>query len=292
MTLSRLLLCTDLDRTLIPNGPQPASGQARGYLESLVSRPEVTLVFVSGRDRALVEQAMTSYQLPCPDFVIGDVGTSIYRVGPKHEWSPLASWQRQIAADWDGKSATDLRIMLEDIEALRPQESSKQNLFKLSFYVPVEQDTVGLSSIIHQRLESADVQARLVWSVDEVENTGLLDVLPLRASKLHAIEVLMQQQGFELDNTVFCGDSGNDMEVLISPVPAVLVANSHEDIRCRAVKLARKAGTEKQLYVASGDFLNMNGNYGAGMLEGIVHYYPDTLAWFAQPTESSNRIVL
>jgi hypothetical protein len=181
--------------------------------------------------------------------------------------------------------------MLEDIEALRPQERSKQNLFKLSFYVSVEQDNVGLSSIIHQRLESAGVHARLVWSVDEVENTGLLDVLPLRASKLHAIEVLMKQQGYNLDNTVFCGDSGNDMEVLISPVPAVLVANSHEDIRCLAVKLARQAGTEKQLYVASGGFLNMNGNYGAGMLEGIAHYYPDTLAWFAQPTESPNRIV-
>ena len=292
MTLSRLLLCTDLDRTLIPNGPQPESGQARGYLESLVSRPEVTLVFVSGRDRALVEQAMTSYQLPCPDFVIGDVGTSIYRVGPKHEWSPQVSWQRQIAADWGGKSATDLQIMLDDIEVLRLQESSKQNIFKLSFYVPVEQDTGGLSSIIHQRLESAGVQARLVWSVDEVENTGLLDVLPLRASKLHAIEALMEQQGFNLDNTLFCGDSGNDMEVLISPVPAVLVANGHEDIRCSAIKLARQAGTEKQLYVASGDFLNMNGNYGAGMLEGIAHYYPDTLAWFAQLTDSPDRISL
>ena len=292
MTLSRLLLCTDLDRTLIPNGPQPESGQARGYLESLVSRPEVTLVFVSGRDRALVEQAMTTYQLPCPDFVIGDVGTSIYRVGSKHEWSPLGLWQRQIAVDWGGKSATDLQIMLDDIEVLRLQESSKQNIFKLSFYVPVGQDTGGLSSIIDQRLQSAGVQARLVWSVDEVENTGLLDVLPLRASKLHAIEALMEQQGFNLDNTVFCGDSGNDMEVLISPVPAVLVANGHEDIRHLAIKLARQAGTEKQLYVASGDFLNMNGNYGAGMLEGIAHYYPDTLAWFAQLTDYPDRISL
>jgi len=292
VTLSRLLLCTDLDRTLIPNGPQPESAQARGYLASLVGRPEVTLVFVSGRDRALVEKAITDYQLPCPDFVIGDVGTSIYRVGPKQEWYPLGSWEQQIAVDWGGKSATDLQIILNDIKALRPQESSKQNLFKLSFYVPIGQDTGGLSSIIHQRLESAGVQARLVWSIDEVENTGLLDVLPLRASKLHAIEALMKQQGFDLDNTVFCGDSGNDMEVLISPVAAVLVANGHEDIRCRAVKLARQAGTEKQLYVASGGFLNMNGNYGAGMLEGIAHYYPDTLAWFAQPTDSSNRIVL
>jgi len=292
VTLSRLLLCTDLDRTLIPNGPQPESVQARGYLKLLISRPEVTLVFVSGRDRSLVEQAITTFQLPCPDYVIGDVGTSIYRVGPKQEWSPMGSWERQIAVDWGGKSATELKIMLNDIEALHPQESSKQNRFKLSFYVALEQDTVGLSTMIRQRMESAGIQARLIWSIDEIENIGLLDVLPLRASKLHAIENLMEQQGFDLDNTVFCGDSGNDMEVLISRVPAVLVANAHEDIRCRAIKLARRSGTDKQLYIASGDFLNMNGNYGAGMLEGVVHYYPETLTWFTQPDDVSNRIVL
>lgn len=290
MTLSRLLLCTDLDRTLIPNGPQPASPQARGYLESLVRRDELTLAFVSGRDRVLVEQAISRYDLPCPDFVIGDVGTSIYRVGSRHEWCALDSWERQISVDWGGKSATDLQNLLSDIEVLRAQESSKQNLFKLSFYVPVEQDTDQLSSIIQQRFEPAGIKARLVWSIDEIENTGLLDVLPLRASKLHAIEALMQQQGFELSNTVFCGDSGNDMEVLVSPVPAVLVANGHRDIQKQALELARQAATEQELYIASGNFLNMNGNYSAGILEGIAHYYPETLAWFGQAGLSAGKI--
>lgn len=292
MTLSRLLLCTDLDRTLIPNGPQPESPQARGYLESLVARPEVTLAFVSGRDRVLVEKAISTYGLPCPDFVIGDVGTSIYRVGTGHEWSSLDSWEQQIAVDWGGKSATDLQNLLSDIKVLKPQESSKQNLFKLSFYVPVEADTGGLSSSIQQRLEAAGVKARLVWSIDEIENIGLLDVLPLGASKLHAIEALMRQQGFDLHNTVFCGDSGNDMEVLISPVPAVLVANGHGDIQNQALELARRAGTGKQLYIASGNFLNMNGNYSAGMLEGIAHYYPETLAWFAPVGDSFDGAIM
>ena len=289
MTLSRFLLCTDLDRTLIPNGSQPESKQARSYLQSLVSRPEVTLAFVSGRDRVLVEEAISSYDLPVPDFVIGDVGTTIYRVGPRHEWLRLASWESQIAVDWGGKSAADLQQMLDGIDGLRLQESSKQNLFKLSFYVPVELDIDGLGTAVEQRLTSGGVQARLVWSVDEVDNTGLLDVLPLRASKLHAIEALMEQQGYDLGNTVFCGDSGNDMEVLVSPVPAVLVANGHADVKQRALQMARQAGTEKQLYVASGGFLNMNGNYAAGMLEGIAHYHPDTLTWLGQGGKSVDR---
>ena len=290
MTLSRLLICTDLDRTLIPNGPQPQSAQARNYLDTLVRRPEVTLVFVSGRHRALVEEAIATYELPVPDFVIGDVGTTIYRVGPSHAWSRLESWERQIARDWAGQSHADLKSILNDISVLKPQEHDRQNRLKLSYYVPLEAETDQLSDLIQQRLQAADVSARLVWSEDDIEHKGLLDILPLNASKLHAIEALMEQQKFDLDNTVFCGDSGNDMEVLISPIPAVLVANGRAKVKAAAIEMTRHAGTDKQLYIASGNLLNMNGNYAAGMLEGIVHFYPDTLDWFQQATVPDNRI--
>lgn len=290
MTLSRLLICTDLDRTLIPNGPQPQSPQAHDYLQKLVSRSEVTLVFVSGRHRALVEEAIATYELPVPDFVIGDVGTTIYRVGPSHAWSRLESWESQIARDWAGRSHADLKNILNDISALKPQEHDRQNRLKLSYYVPLKAETDQLSDLIQQRLRAADVSARLVWSEDDIEHKGLLDILPLNASKLHAIEALMEQQKFDLGNTVFCGDSGNDMEVLASSIPAVLVANGRAKVKAGAIEMARQAGTEKHLYIASGNFLNMNGNYAAGMLEGIVHFYPEVLDWFEQATVTNKRI--
>ncbi len=77
MTDLPLLLCTDLDRTLIPNGAQPESPQARGRFNGLVRQPHITLVFVTGRDRGLVEQAIGEYGLPSPEFVIADAGSSI-----------------------------------------------------------------------------------------------------------------------------------------------------------------------------------------------------------------------
>ena len=39
----RLLICTDLDRTLIPNGPQSESPSARESFSRLTQRAEVTL---------------------------------------------------------------------------------------------------------------------------------------------------------------------------------------------------------------------------------------------------------
>lgn len=66
--MSRLFFCTDLNRTLLPNGPEPEpefeSEQARRNFHSLVDHAQVTLVYVTGRHQRLVEQAIEEYQLP------------------------------------------------------------------------------------------------------------------------------------------------------------------------------------------------------------------------------------
>ena len=98
----RILICTDLDRTLLPNGGAPESPQARTIFSALVSRPEVSLAYVSGRHKELVEEAIAEYQLPQPDFVIGDVGTSLYEVGA-HGWHASEAWADEIAPDWAGR---------------------------------------------------------------------------------------------------------------------------------------------------------------------------------------------
>jgi len=116
----------------------------------------------------------------------------------------------------------------------------------------------------------------LIWSIDEFTGTGLLDVLPASANKRHAIEFLMKQLGFDLSNTIFAGDSGNDLAVLTSPIRSVLVANASSDVRDEAKQLALNLGQIDALYFAHGDFLGMNGNYSAGILEGVAHYLPET----------------
>jgi HAD superfamily hydrolase (TIGR01484 family) len=275
----RLLVCTDLDRTLIANGPQPESPGAQEHFAVLAARPEITLAYVSGRDRFLVEKAIIDHNLPIPDFVVGDVGTTIYHVGPEQDWQHKIKWEKEIAQDWAGKKNKDLKNLLDDLPGLRPQEDSKQNDYKLSHYVKLPIDRDALSKIINHRLESAGVKARLIWSEDEQEGTGLLDILPARASKYHAVEALMKLYGFSYTNTVFSGDSGNDIEVLASPIPAVLVANSQPDVRELASLMADEMGHREQLYIAQGDFMNMNGNYSAGILEGIAYYHPNSIGW-------------
>ena len=271
----RLLLCTDLDRTLLPNGPQAESSGARDKFSQLALQPGVTLVYVTGRDRKLVEDAIDEYRLPQPDYVIADVGSTIYQI-QQHDWRHLDKWQQEISPDWAGRSHDDMHSLFSSSLLLKLQEDTKQNTYKLSYYVPLEADHKTLMSEMHSKLVNMEIRASLIWSIDELAGTGLLDVLPASANKRHAIEFLMKQLGFDLSNTVFAGDSGNDLAVLTSPIRSVLVANASADVRDEAKQMALNLGEMDALYFAHGDFLGMNGNYSAGILEGVAHYMPET----------------
>ncbi|PPD03815.1 MAG: haloacid dehalogenase [Methylobacter sp.] len=276
--LKRILICTDLDRTLLPNGNQPESPGAREAFARLVSHPEVTLAYVSGRHRELVEEAIREYRLPVPDWVIGDVGTTIYRAGAE-AWDHWTAWEEDIASDWRGLTANDLRPLFGDLPDLRLQEEAKQNRFKLSYYLSMRCDAEALRQEMASRLDAHDLAASLIYSVDETAATGLLDVLPARATKLHAVEFLMRHQDFDLHNTVFAGDSGNDLPVIVSRIPSVLVANADRAVVEQAQTLIGQAGNQAAFYLARGGFLGMNGNYCAGILEGIAYLFPFTRYW-------------
>ncbi len=269
----RLLLCTDLDRTLLPNGGQPESAAARKYFTRLAQLPEITLAYVTGRHRALVEDAIYNYRLPQPDYAITDVGTRIYHIA-QGDWQPWPQWENEIDNDWAGISWQQLRDLFRDLPELRLQETSKQNTHKLSFYVPLDADREALLAVMQIRLAERNVRASLTWSIDEPAAIGLLDVLPACATKLHAIEFLATQTGFDITETLFAGDSGNDLPVLSSAIPSVLVANAGVEVMEAAQAQAVTAGHADALYIAEGGFLGMNGNYSAGILEGMAHFYP------------------
>ena len=132
-------------------------------------------------------------------------------------------------------------------------------------YVPLYLNPTAVKASISERLQSHGVHAKLIYSVDEPRGVGLLDLLPASASKYHAIEFLLERLGLSCDACLFAGDSGNDMEVLISPIPAVLVANGSDEVRHDALIGAAQAGNADRFYCARGNLDSMNGNYAAGL---------------------------
>lgn len=273
----KILLCSDLDRTLLPNGHQTESPQARTRLHRLLQRPEFTVVYVSGRHKALIQSAISEYNLPVPDYAIGDVGTTIYELVDS-QWMAWEDWGKEIGKDWQGVHRADMEKLFSDMEDLSLQEPEKQNQFKISYYAPPDMNHEALISCMEQRFNAHGMEAAFIWSVDETAQLGLLDVLPKRANKLHAISFLMKRKHFDKSRAVFAGDSGNDLEVLTSGLQAILVRNAQRAVREKALQLLLPEH-RGQLYLARGSFMGLNGYYSAGVLEGLAHFFPETRAW-------------
>lgn len=270
----KLLVCTDLDRTLLPNGPQAESPEARPAFAALAKDPRVRIVYVTGRSLRLTEEAIAEYRVPFPDVLIADVGTTICH-REQDAWRRNQEWDALLGKDWHQTGSRGLADLLRDLPGLRLQEEDRLTRFKCSYYVDADMDRHRFAGSINSILAQQGIRASLIWSHDEVADQELLDILPAGADKYQALQFLRRQMRYGLDEMLFSGDSGNDLEVLASEIPAVLVANARQDVAENAQAMAAAAGNGARLYLARGGFREMNGCYSAGILEGAAHYYPE-----------------
>jgi sucrose-6F-phosphate phosphohydrolase len=282
--LQNIFICSDLDRTIIPNGYQKESVHARPVFRQLAEHSNIYLAYVSGRDKKLILDAIEEFYLPLPDYAIGDVGTTLYRI-INGNWQLSDDWSYEIGQDWKGLNWEGLAEYFQDMQEIQLQEPEKQSPYKLSFYTDQNVDQQRLIKQIRIALDEKGIRANIICSVDEISNNGLLDIIPARANKLHAIQFLMQQEQFPEDRTVFAGDSGNDLDVLTSGLRAILVKNATEDVRKEAIDSLSAKHITNRLYLPKGNFCGMNGNYAAGVLEGLVHFIPETEKLIANAAE-------
>jgi len=266
-----ILICSDLDRTLIPNGTQAVSSGALEVFSELCQLSHIQLCYVTGRNLNLTTKAIADYKLPSADFLICDVGASAYYY-QDNKYIVDLSWRNEIESDWNGMDINLIHELLDDIDDLIIQESHNQSMYKLSYFShskPEKQITE-----INKRLSLISININIISSYDEVKKQYLIDILPKSVSKLHAINFLMEKNGDTYDNTVFCGDSGNDMDVFLSGIPSIIVNNAHQDV-IDQIQAHEKSGSAINLYKAKGDFNNLNGNYVSGILEGLSHYHAE-----------------
>jgi HAD superfamily hydrolase (TIGR01484 family) len=281
-----ILICSDLDRTLIPNGFQQESALARPVFRRLAENANIYLAYVSGRDKQLIIDAIDEFHLPQPDYAIGDVGTTFYRI-INGNWQLTAAWSEEIGQDWKGLSWESLAEYFEDMQDIRLQEREKQSQYKLSFYTDEDVNLPSLKKKIRLVLVQKGLRANIIWSVDEINTNGLLDIIPARANKLHAIQFLMKKEQFSEVNTVFAGDSGNDLDVLTSGLKSILVRNAMGEVRKEAIETLSAKHMMHRLYFPKGNYCGMNGNYAAGVLEGLVHFFPETKKLIA---DAANKV--
>ena len=258
------VLATDLDGTLIP---LDGNGQNVADLERLsrhLNEHQIQLVFVTGRHLASVLGAIDDYRLPCPQWMICDVGTSIYERDEAGEYQLSSGYTDCLAKIAKDCSPTFLIDALRSVSGLRLQEAEKQGLFKLSFYTKGA-DLRPIAEQVRALLLSLALPYSVVASTDPFTGDGLIDLLPCEVSKAFAIDWWTKQQGLLATDVLYAGDSGNDSAVFAAGYASIVVANASTDVLDHAQQCHAQRGWSERLYAAPFPATS-------GVLAGLQHF--------------------
>jgi len=269
------ILATDLDRTLLPNGHWKSDSEAINLFNELTERQSVLVVYVTGRNLALTENAIKDFGVRYPDILCGDVGTSI-RKYENGEWKFDDGWITHVkhaSPRWD---AAAIRDAVAGLDGLREQEREHLNQFKQSYYVEHDKSHEVLKKL--DGLVKGKFDEVIIYSFDSQDGKGLLDFLPASATKQTALEYVAEEFGAAKEEVVFCGDSGNDIFPLTAGFCGVLVRNADDQL-VENVKKAMDEDPGLKVYFAKGDFKGLQGYYTSGVIEGAYHYgiFDDTM---------------
>jgi sucrose-phosphate synthase len=240
MPLVSKMLISDIDNTLI--GDKKGLGELIPWLQQNAD----TLGFgiATGRPLESAVAILKKHRVPVPDILITSVGSEI---NYGSELTPDLGWANHISHLWRRDDLANAMLSVPGV-VLQAQENQRE--FKLSYIVtpgkmpPLEQ--------IYRHLHELKLHAQLIYSHNE-----FLDILPVRASKGHAVRYLSYKWGLPLKNFLVAGDSGNDSEMLVGDTLGVVVGNHSSE-------LDALRGLE-QIYFAQQ-------HYAAGILEGLAHY--------------------
>jgi len=263
MSITRYLLASDLDGTLIP---LERDAQRLREVDELVSAMEASedlmLAYVTGRHLSLAQAGIEDIGLPSPDWFVCDVGTSVYR-RTNAGYEADEQYRRAMRTAFGGLSGEEVRAAIGRFEGLELQEDEKQGEFKISYYTRGRPEP--FVEAVRSRLDAANAKVNLVTSHDPVAGRGLLDVLPAGIAKDYAVRYLHDHTGVDEQHLVYAGDSGNDRAAMLSGYRVIVVGNADPALKedLRAESIAR--GIAGRIYFAEHP-------YARGVLEGLRHF--------------------
>lgn len=236
-----LVLATDLDGTFLGGSPEDRQ-RFYGWIEA--NRDRVGLIFVTGRDPGFISDLTARRGVPRPDYVVGDVGTTVASVGPDHLLSPIAELEADIEKAW-GIAGSRVHAALHPIRGLRLQSAA----FRYRASYDMDPDIFDRRAL--------DIVADL--GLDAlISDNRYFDVLPKGVSKGPTLLRLLAHLGVNNARALVAGDTLNDLSMLSLGLPAVAVGNAEPAL------IGEIRGLD-HVHLASGEGV-------AGIAEAIAHH--------------------
>jgi len=240
---AELFIISDLDGTLVDGNKSDGLDKLKKWIND--NKDRVVFGVASGRNKEITQQAFANYDLPKPDILICSAGSEIYYT---EKYIPDNGWEKHINYQW---KRDELQKELSTFPGIRLQEPAAQWPFKLSYYVDDSFDEDDMANL-YKFLDDRKLSVKILLTENK-----FLDVLPLRASKGHAVRYLSYKWKIPLENFITAGNGGNDKDMLTGKTKGIVVANYSpelEELRNnKLVYFSRNALSE-------------------GVLEGILFY--------------------
>jgi sucrose-6F-phosphate phosphohydrolase len=246
-TVTPFLLITDLDNTLV--GDDAALAELNAHLHDHRQRHQSVFVYSTGRSPTLYRQLTQEQSLLEPDILVLSVGTLIYRSGQD---VPDPKWSAYLAQAWDRDQVVAIAAHFAD---LIPQPASEQTAFKASYFLSQEAASEVLPELDYA-LNQDGLRVQLIYSSGKD-----LDILPRNGNKGAAVAFLQAELGMSPEQTVVCGDSGNDISMFqTGRSRGIIVGNAQRELR------------DWHFSSPSGDRYLAKASCAGGILEGLRHF--------------------
>ncbi|WP_439559995.1 HAD family hydrolase [Roseinatronobacter sp.] len=220
-----MVLATDLDGTFL-GGAAPTRKILYDWLRA--QAPKTRLIFVTGRDPDFISALCANGDVPAPEFVIGDVGTTIGRFtdGRVH---PIAELEAPIAQIWRDHG-TVVRERLHGISGLKLQSAPFRYRLSYEYDAGFDPDSLAV-------LQGLDVDVL-------VSHGCFVDILPKGISKGPSLLRLIAHLGLPAERVLVAGDTLNDLSMFQTGLHGAVVGGAEAEL------LAATGGLNRALHCA------------------------------------------
>lgn len=234
-----LVLATDLDGTFAGG---TASDRHRLQRELREERGAL-LLYVTGRSVGATRELMAEADLPHPDVLIADVGTTVVR---GDDFEPVEAVREFLERRWPGEEA--VRGRLEGLSGISPQEVRPPR--RVSYWL----EAAELEDVLDRvRERVADLDVDVIGSASRY-----VDVLPGGVNKGSTLLRVLEWLERPRDLAVVAGDTLNDLALFETGLRGIVVGNAEPHLK-------RRAGGPDHVYMAEAEG-------AAGILEGLAHF--------------------
>lgn len=247
MRLQSWILVTDIDGTLL--GDAAGARHARDVLVTeqrhlSAAGARLRWVIATGRRVYSAKQVLHDhgFELACFDAFITSSGAELY-LG--NATDPHDGYQEELARS--GFDTAAVKAALAHLPALTLQPEIEQCVYKVSYFATGAQ---ALRDQVTVALEALPFRVQATFSGDRY-----LDVTPRTGSKGAAVQYLLGLWDMPPKATVAVGDSGNDLSMLKSTWPSIVVGNGHDSLR-------ELRGRSNTIFTTA--------RYASGVIEGLL----------------------